>query len=146
MTHFTDRPIPIIALHLCDGCGLCVRACPTYALELRNNKAVVANPLACEYSGLCEAVCPTQAITRPFEIVWNSPKDIDKDENGSGNLGTFSWSPRSNLLSPRGDCFVGKNTLLAMADFFIHTVHVCARRTSDNGHRLSTLSSPRSGG
>jgi len=86
MTQFTDRPIPLIDPHLCDSCGLCVRACPTRALELRNNKAVVADPLACEYSGLCEAVCPTQAITRPFEIVLNIPKDIDKYENGSGSL------------------------------------------------------------
>jgi len=86
LTHFTDRPIPLIDPQLCDGCSLCVRACPTKALELRNNKAVVANPLACEYSGLCEAVCPTQAITRPFEIVLNVPKDIGKDENESENL------------------------------------------------------------
>jgi NAD-dependent dihydropyrimidine dehydrogenase PreA subunit len=87
MTQFNDRPIPLIDPQLCDGCSLCVRACPTKALELRNNKAVVANPLACEYSGLCEAVCPTQAITRPFEIVIaeeektssNSTKVVEKD-------------------------------------------------------------------
>ncbi len=69
MTQFTDRPTPLIDPQKCDGCGLCVRACPTKALELLDEKAVVANPLLCEYSGLCEAVCPTQAITRPFEIV-----------------------------------------------------------------------------
>ncbi len=69
MTQFNDRPIPLIDPQLCDGCGLCIRACPTKALELLDGKAVVAHPLACEYSGLCEAVCPTRAITRPFEIV-----------------------------------------------------------------------------
>lgn len=69
MTHFTDRPIPIIDTGQCDGCGLCVHACPTGALELLDGKAVVADPLACEYLGLCEAVCPVQAISRPFEIV-----------------------------------------------------------------------------
>lgn len=87
MTQFTDRPIPIIDPRLCDGCGLCVRACPTKALATQEGKAVVANPLACEYSGLCEAVCPTQAITRPFEIVVaceektssNSTKVVEKD-------------------------------------------------------------------
>jgi ferredoxin len=91
MTHFNDRPVPMIDPQRCDGCGLCVRACPTKALGLQDSKAVVANPLACEYSGLCEAVCPTQAISRPFEIVIacieheeeislsNSTKVVDKD-------------------------------------------------------------------
>lgn len=69
MTEFSKRPIPLIDLQRCDGCGLCVRVCPTHTLELRDAKAVVAHPLACEYIGMCEAVCPRQAITRPFEIV-----------------------------------------------------------------------------
>lgn len=87
MTPLTDRPIPLIDPRLCDGCGLCVRACPTKALALQDEKAVVADPLACEYSGLCEAVCPTGAVTRPFEIVVaeeeiaspNSTKVVEKD-------------------------------------------------------------------
>ncbi|NOH04893.1 MAG: ferredoxin family protein [Chloroflexi bacterium] len=87
MTHFNDRPVPIIDPRLCDGCGSCVRACPTKALALQDGKAIVADPLACEYNGLCEAVCPVQAITRPFEIVIaeeettfsNSTKVVEKD-------------------------------------------------------------------
>lgn len=87
MTHITNRPIPIINLNKCDGCGLCVYACPTKAMSLQKGKAVVAKPLACEYSGLCEAVCPMLAITRPFEIVIagegkdfsNSTKVVEKD-------------------------------------------------------------------
>ncbi len=78
MTQFNSRPIPIIDPHKCDGCGLCVRICPTKALDLRDGKAIVANPLACEYSGLCEMVCPTQAITRPFEIVIAGVEDDEK--------------------------------------------------------------------
>ena len=69
MTHFDDKPIPLIDLQRCDGCGLCVRACPNKALNMRAGKAIVADPQACEYSGQCEAVCPRQAISRPFEIV-----------------------------------------------------------------------------
>lgn len=83
MTQFNDRPIPLIDPQLCDGCGLCIRACPTKALNLRNGKAVVANPLACEYSGLCEAVCPTQAITRPFEIVVTGVGDSEATSSNS---------------------------------------------------------------
>jgi Pyruvate/2-oxoacid:ferredoxin oxidoreductase delta subunit len=69
MTHSNNRPIPLIDVQKCDGCGLCVHACPTKAIDLRNGKAFIANSLECEYSGLCEAVCPTQAISRLFEII-----------------------------------------------------------------------------
>ena len=83
MTRFDDRPIPLIDPQKCDGCGLCLRACPTKALELSDGKAVVANPLECEYSGLCEAVCPTQAITRPFEIVVSGSGDSEATSSNS---------------------------------------------------------------
>ena len=87
MSRFSNRPVPLIDPLRCDGCGLCVRACPTQTLELQDDKAFVAHPLACEYIGLCEAVCPTQAITRPFEIVVadegktssNPTKVVEKD-------------------------------------------------------------------
>ena len=83
MNHFNDRPIPIIDPQLCDGCELCVRACPTKALEVRDGRAVVVSPLACEYSGLCEAVCPTKAITRPFEIVIAGEGDDESTHSNS---------------------------------------------------------------
>lgn len=64
------RPIPIINLEICDGCGLCVRVCPTAALALVDKKAIIAQPWACEYDGLCELICPVQAISRPFQILF----------------------------------------------------------------------------
>ena len=64
-----DQPIPLIDPVRCDGCGLYVLACPTGALAMNGNKAIVARPETCEYSGLCEMICPRQAIQRPFEIV-----------------------------------------------------------------------------
>jgi MinD superfamily P-loop ATPase len=71
---YDDRPVPIIDPERCNGCGLCVRVCPTGALALRNGKAVVAKPLICEYAGLCELICPNQAIQRPFIIVLGEGK------------------------------------------------------------------------
>ena len=63
------NPVPIIDSTLCNGCGLCVTACPTNALAMRDDKAVVAHPNACGYEGLCEMICPVHAIERSFLIV-----------------------------------------------------------------------------
>jgi ferredoxin len=62
-------PTPRISPACCDGCGLCVLACPTRALGLKDGVALVLHPAACEYHGLCELACPRQAIERFFEIV-----------------------------------------------------------------------------
>jgi ferredoxin len=64
------QPIPQINAQRCIGCGICVRVCPTQALEIQDELARVTHPDQCQYTGLCELVCPTQAISRPFEIVF----------------------------------------------------------------------------
>jgi ferredoxin len=63
-------PVPQIDPTRCDGCGLCVKVCPTQVLVIREGLAVVAFPARCNYTGFCERVCPTHAIQRFFEIVW----------------------------------------------------------------------------
>jgi ferredoxin len=65
----SERPVPWIDLRRCNGCGLCVLACPTGALAMENGKATVGRPDACEYHGDCEMICPAEAIARPFQIV-----------------------------------------------------------------------------
>ncbi|MFW5942396.1 MAG: ATP-binding protein [Chloroflexota bacterium] len=62
--------LPQIDPDLCTGCGDCVVACPTQALAMEGDLAVVANPQACNYSAYCEAVCPVDAIALPYQIVW----------------------------------------------------------------------------
>jgi len=62
--------VPLIEQTRCDGCGRCISVCPSGVLSLENGKAVVSDPLACDYHGFCERVCPVQAIQRPFEIVF----------------------------------------------------------------------------
>jgi len=64
-----NRPVPIIDSVQCNGCGLCVCACPSRALALEQGKAIVARPEACRYDGCCEMICPVQAINRPFLII-----------------------------------------------------------------------------
>lgn len=72
-----ERPVPIIDAARCTGCGLCVRACPTQALLMKDGLALVANSEACAYTGHCERICPEHAISRPFQIVF-SPKEETK--------------------------------------------------------------------
>lgn len=64
------QPIPQIDAQRCNGCGICVRVCPTQALGIQDGLACVVHPENCQYTGLCEHACPTQAISRPFEIIF----------------------------------------------------------------------------
>lgn len=64
-----DGPVlPVIELGLCDGCGKCVIACPTRALEVRDERVTIVRT-DCDYCGECEAACPTGAISCPFYVV-----------------------------------------------------------------------------
>jgi ferredoxin len=46
----------------CTGCGACADECPTDAIEMKDDKAVV-NEDECVDCGACVDVCPSEAIT-----------------------------------------------------------------------------------
>jgi NAD-dependent dihydropyrimidine dehydrogenase PreA subunit len=62
--------LPLIDLARCTGCGMCEQLCPTNAVEVQANRAIIVRPQACTYCELCETYCPTGAIGRPFTVVF----------------------------------------------------------------------------
>ena len=48
----------------CIGCKLCINECPTKAIQMIKNKAVI-DPSKCVNCGLCAKKCPTKAIIPP---------------------------------------------------------------------------------
>ncbi|TKJ41730.1 4Fe-4S ferredoxin [candidate division LCP-89 bacterium B3_LCP] len=61
------RKIIEIEESLCDGCGLCIPACPEQAIELVETsdglKAQIVKELFCDGLGACLGDCPTGALT-----------------------------------------------------------------------------------
>ena len=62
---------------LCTGCGLCVRDCPAFALELeqesRNKFKIIHYPDRCAYCGQCETSCQFGAVTLVNEFIRVTP-------------------------------------------------------------------------
>ncbi len=54
---------PVIDKDSCTGCTICVEECPTEALDIAEDVAVLANPDVCDSCGVCEEVCPVSCIT-----------------------------------------------------------------------------------
>jgi hydrogenase-4 component H len=57
----------------CRGCGLCVRDCPAFALELQRDDKhtfrLIYHPERCAYCGQCEVSCTFGAIYQTSELV-----------------------------------------------------------------------------
>lgn len=77
------RGAPEIDPEKCTGCWLCVSACPTDALVMRDDKVQDKRTLFlsygdCIFCGLCELACPYQAISfkGKFELAAKSKKDL----------------------------------------------------------------------
>ncbi len=70
MTRFEDKNenctskanyISTVDRDLCEGCGVCIERCVFNAIQMDNEKALVA-PDKCFGCGVCAVTCPTEAI------------------------------------------------------------------------------------
>jgi len=55
---------PEISIEDCTGCGICVKACPVFTLDMKNDKAVIEHGDWCVECGHCGAVCPVNAVVQ----------------------------------------------------------------------------------
>jgi len=46
----------------CNGCGICVKKCPTMVFELEDKKSIPARVEDCMACRLCEVICPNKGI------------------------------------------------------------------------------------
>jgi ferredoxin len=58
----------------CDGCGLCIPACPEGALQLIDGKAKLVKDFYCDGLGACLGHCPQGAIT----VIERDAEDYDE--------------------------------------------------------------------
>ncbi len=58
-----EREIILIDEEKCNGCGICIPACPEGALQIIDNKARLVSDLMCDGLGACIGECPEGAIT-----------------------------------------------------------------------------------
>jgi NAD-dependent dihydropyrimidine dehydrogenase PreA subunit len=63
------RQMIVIDEDLCNGCGLCIPACPEGALEIINGKAVLVRESYCDGLGACLGDCPEGALSVEEKLV-----------------------------------------------------------------------------
>ncbi|MBW1999135.1 MAG: nitroreductase family protein [Deltaproteobacteria bacterium] len=66
-------PPPEVITEKCIGCGLCVELCPSFVLDMVNEKASVVRGRWCIGCGHCGAVCPTAAVLHEATAVEKGP-------------------------------------------------------------------------
>ena len=66
------KEMPIIDPEKCQQCGLCVGVCGCGALQKTQEGVRVVWMDDCQWCTLCELACPHEAITCPFEVVFEN--------------------------------------------------------------------------
>ena len=86
-TRSKDNATIIIDESKCNGCGLCVSVCKDFSLEIKDNKARVADSpfFGCIGCGHCMAICPKDAIKIEGRCI--SSDDLEKIQASKNTAG-----------------------------------------------------------
>ena len=66
---------PVVNTKACMGCSRCVSVCPSFVLEMAEDKSAVVRGEWCIGCGHCGAVCPTEAIDREGSCFETHPQE-----------------------------------------------------------------------
>ncbi len=65
---------PEVITERCTGCGMCVEVCPSFVLDMVNEKASAVRGEWCIGCGHCGAVCPVEAVLHEAIAVEKGPE------------------------------------------------------------------------
>jgi len=112
----------------CDGCGLCITACPEGALQIIDGKARLVDERYCDGLGACVGECPKGAITieerEAYEFDEKTVKKrmeeascihhhVSEQITPSGRSELSQWPVKLILVNPSTPFFMNSDLLIA---------------------------------